>query len=302
MAKNRKDSTVAAVICAALGNIFWGFSFLFIKVALSFAPNSNVMLAHRFVLATLFMVLYLLICRKKISFRGKNWRPIFLLLLMMVLYYVFETYGILLTNSTVAGLVLAVVPVVTLATGALFLREYPTRRQVLFCAMPVAGVIIITASGMERGVISGLGILFLLLTMLASALYKTANRSAARDFTSFERTLLVLGISAVTFTILGLQSVDWHISAFLQPLSNGKYILCVLSLSLLCSIAANLLVNYASGKMSVFKVASFGSLSTLCSTVVGVVFLKEDASIALLVGAAMILIGIRQVTKPQPQT
>jgi drug/metabolite transporter (DMT)-like permease len=167
--------------------------------------------------------------------------------------------------------------------------------------MPVAGVIIITASGMERGSISGWGIIFLLLTMLASAFYKTANRSAAKEFTSFERTLMILSASAVTFTILGMQSVDWNISAFVAPFSSGKYTTCVLCLSLLCSIAANLLVNYASGKMSVFKVASFGSLSTLCSTVLGVVILKEDAGIALLIGAAMIMIGIRQVTKPQPK-
>jgi drug/metabolite transporter (DMT)-like permease len=58
-----------------------------------------------------------------------------------------------------------------------------------------------------------------------------------------------------------------------------------------------MLVNYATGKMSVFKVASFGSLSTLCSTVAGVLFLQEPVSIALLLGAVLILVGIRQVNK-----
>lgn len=82
-------------------------------------------------------------------------------------------------------------------------------------------------------------------------------------------------------------------------LLNGKYSLCVLSLSLLCSIVAGLLVNYASGHMSVFKVSSFGSLSTLCSMVAGVVFLREPVSISLLLGAVLILAGIRQVTKPK---
>jgi hypothetical protein len=62
----------------------------------------------------------------------------------------------------------------------------------------------------------------------------------------------------------------------------------MVSLSLLCSIAANLLVNYAVARMSVFKAASFGAVSTLCTTVGGILFLKEPANWQLLLGAALI--------------
>ena len=142
-----KENTAKAAICAALGNVLWGFSFLFTKVGLTIAPDPNVMLAHRFTMATLIMVILTLAGKGKISLKGKNWKPLALLLLLQTLYYVFETYGVLHTNTTIAGLVLAVVPVVTIGTGMLFLREFPTRRQALFCIMPVAGVIIITVSG-----------------------------------------------------------------------------------------------------------------------------------------------------------
>ena len=294
-----KKETVKAVLYAALGNIIWGFSFLFTKTGLAVAPNPNVMLAHRFILSTLFMGIPLLLGKEKISFKGKNWKPVVLLLLMQSCYFLFETYGILYTNATIAGLVLAVVPVVTIGTGALFLREYPTRRQALFCILPVAGVIIMTVSGKELGVVTPLGIIFLLLTMLVSAAFKTANRKAAQEFSSFERTFLVLVNSAVVFSLVGMGSVEWNIAAFAAPLLQGKYLFSVLCLSLLCSIVANLLVNYASGHMSVFKLSSFGSLSTLCSMVAGVLFLREPVSVSLLLGAVLILVGIRQVTKPK---
>ena len=294
-----KKKAAIAVLYAALGNIIWGFSFLFTKTGLAVAPNPNVMLAHRFILSTLFMGIPLLLGKEKISFKGKNWRPVVLLLLMQSCYFLFETYGILYTNATIAGLVLAVVPVVTIGTGALFLREYPTRRQALFCILPVAGVIIMTVSGKELGVVTPLGIIFLLLTMLVSAAFKTANRKAAQEFSSFERTFLVLVNSAVVFSLVGIGSVEWNVAAFAAPLLQGKYLFSVLCLSLLCSIIANLLVNYASGHMSVFKLSSFGSLSTLCSMVAGVVFLREPVSISLLLGAVLILVGIRQVTKPK---
>ena len=287
-----------AILCAALGNIIWGFSFLLTKVGLSAAPDPAVMLAHRFLLSTLTMGIMICTGKIKVSFKNKNWRPVLLLMLLQVSYYLLETYGVLYTNSTISGLVLAVVPVVTIGTGALFLREYPTRRQALFCIMPVVGVIVMTLSGKELGVVTPLGILFLLLTLLASALFKTVNRKAAREFSPFERTFLVLSVSALFFALLGMQKVSWDVKTFVAPLLQWKYLLSVLCLSLLCSIGANLLVNYATARMSVFKVASFGALSTLCSTVAGIVFLQEPVSLTLLLGAALILVGIRQVSKP----
>ena len=295
-----KNKTAIAVLFAALGNIIWGFSFLFTKLGLSVVAEPYIMLAHRFAISTLVMLGMMLFGKKKVSFKGKNWKPVVLLLLMQLSYYLFETYGILYTNSTISGLVLAVVPVVTIGTGALFLREYPTKRQVLFCIMPVVGVIVISVSGKELGISNPLlGGIFLLLTLLSSAIYKTANRKAAEEFSPFERTFLVLAISAVTFTVVGLKATDWSVADFVAPLLQPKYLVAVTTLGLLCSIVANILVNYAMGYMSVFKVSSFGSLSTLCAAVAGIVFLKEPVTVSLIIGGALILVGVRQVTKPK---
>lgn len=296
-----QNKTTKAVLCATLGNIIWGFSFLFTKVGLEFVHNPNVMLAHRFFLSSLFMLVPLLIGRSRISFRGKKWGLVLLLLLMQLCYYLFESYALLYTNTTISGLVLAAVPVVAIGTGIVFLKEYPTKRQVLFCVLPVTGVIMITVSGGEMGVIPLRGGIFLLLTLLSSAIYKTVNRRVAEEFSPYERTFMVLTISALTFAVAGLKSVSWDVSTFFAPLMHPKYFGAVVSLSLFCSIGANLLVNYAAGNMSVFKVSSFGSLSTLCAALVGVVFLKEPVSAALILGAILILVGIRLVTKSQQE-
>ena len=287
-----------ATICAILGNIIWGFGFLFTSVCLSVATEPNVMLAHRFILSTICMLFLMLIGKGRVSLKGKNWKPIIFLLLMQLFYYLFETYSVLYTNSTMSGLVLSVVPVVTIGTGALFLKEYPTRRQLLFCTMPVAGVIIMTVSGKDLGVATPLGIFFLLLTMLASALYKTANRKASAEFTPFERTFFVLLISATVFSFVGLGAVDWNVTAFVAPLMQWKYLLSVLSLGILSSIVANILVNYATEQMSAFKISAFGSLSTLCAGFAGIVILKEPVSVSFVLGGILILIGVQQVTKP----
>lgn len=294
-----KSKTAKAVLCAALGNILWGFSFLFIRVCLNVAPDPNVMLSHRFLLSALFMVFPILIRKEKITLKGKNWKLILILLATQIGYYVFETYGLLYTNTTIAGMVLAVTPVVSIGTGALWLREYPTRRQALFCIVPVIGVIVMAVSGKELGVVTTVGIILLLLTVVDSALYKTANRMASKEFSPFERTFFVLWASATFFTLVALNAIDWDIKAYFAPMLQIKYLLPLLCLSLLCSIVANLLVNYATGILSVFQVSSFGAISTLCSAFAGVVFLREPISWSLLLGAVLILVGIRQVTKPK---
>lgn len=294
-----KKQAALAIFCITLGNVFWGFSFLFTRVALGVeGVNPNILLSHRFILSTFLMLIPILMGRIKLSFKGKHLGPVAVLLFAQLAYFLTETYAVAATNATVSGLVLAVVPVVTIGTGILFLKEYPTKRQAFFCLMPVVGIILMTVSGKELGVVTPVGIAFLAAMLLLSALYKTVNRKASQEFSPYERTFMVLAISAVAFTFSGLGSVGWSVKDYVAPLGVPAYTLPMVSLSLLCSIAANLLSNYAVARMSVFKAASFGAVSTLCTTVGGILFLKEPANWQLLLGAALIIVGIWQVTRP----
>lgn len=294
-----KKQAALAIFCITLGNVFWGFSFLFTRVALGVeGVNPNILLSHRFILSTFLMLIPILMGRIKLSFKGKHLGPVAVLLFAQLAYFLTETYAVAATNATVSGLVLAVVPVVTIGTGILFLKEYPTKRQAFFCLMPVVGIILMTVSGKELGVVTPVGIAFLAAMLLLSALYKTVNRKASQEFSPYERTFMVLAISAVAFTFSGLGSVGWSVKDYVAPLAVPAYTLPMVSLSLLCSIAANLLSNYAVARMSVFKAASFGAVSTLCTTVGGILFLKEPANWQLLLGAALIIVGIWQVTRP----
>ena len=84
-----------------------------------------------------------------------------------------------------------------------------------------------------------------------------------------------------------------------MPLTNPRLILPVLALCLLCSIGSNMLVNYATGRMSVAKMSVFSSLITLCSTFGGVVLLGEPFSALSMLGTALIVYGIWQVSRPE---
>ena len=284
------------MVMASIGQIIWGFSVLFSKVALRTAPP-DVLLSIRFLLAALIMTLMIVFGKEKVFFRGKKWKPLLLLAVTEPIYFYFESYGILYTNATFAGVVLAVVPVVAIVLAIVFLKEFPTKRQAVFCLLPVAGVMLMTVSGNSLGIIQPIGVAFLMGACLSSAAYKTANRKSAEEYTPFERTYVVILFCAVIFTLAAFCTVKGDFSACLEPLSEPAFLFSVLMLSVFCSVVCNLLVNYAAGRMSVVKLSSLGSLTTLCSMFAGALFLNEPLTPGLLLGSVLILVGIRQVTK-----
>ena len=293
-----KGDRLLPVAAAVAGNAFWGFSFLFTRVALQ-ETTPELMLALRFMISFALMNIPLLLGRQKLRLKGKKLLPLLGLAVAEPVVFFAESYGILHTNATFAGVMVAIAPIFAIALAALVLKEYPSRRQLLFCLLPVIGVIIMVLSGKSLGVVTPLGVLFLLINCVGIAFYRLFNRWGSQEFTPFERTYMVLFSCLVVFTTSALISVKGDVGAFVAPVTNPRVIFPVLALCLLCSIGANMLVNYAAGRMSVAKLSVFSSLITLCSTFGGIVILREPFSAMSLVGTVLIVYGIWQVSRPE---
>ena len=294
---NQPHRQLFPALAACAGYTIWGFSYLFIRVALRYA-DPNVMLAIRFVLAFLLINIPLLTGHEKISLKGKPLKPLILFSLMEPLYFFAESYAVLYTNATYTGVVLAVSPIFSIALVAVLLKEFPTRRQFLFCLLPIAGVIIMTVSGSSLGILTPLGCLWLAATCLVAATMRTLNRMSSQSYSSFERTYFMMLAGSIIFPISALISNRGQLSAFTAPLSQLPFVLSIATLSVVCSVAANLFVNYAAGEMSVTKFSSFGTIMTVCSTFSGVLLLGEPMTASALIGAILTIIGIRWVSKP----
>ena len=286
-----------ALLAALAGNAIWGFSFLFTRTALKVVDLPAVLLSMRFIIAFLIMTGMLLLGKAQFSLKGKKVLPLLFLGIVEPLCFLLETYGILYTNATVAGVVMAVSPIVSILLEALLLHEIPSRGQLLFCLLPVLGVILITVAGSDLGIVTPLGMILLLGNCFTAGAYRTANRKSAEEFTAFERTYAVVTVSAVAFLTMALIQLKGNVGAYIEPLSDMSYVASLLVLSVFCSVVAYLLVNFGSGLMSVAKMATFGAISTVCSTFAGVVLLKEPVSWLILVGAVLIILGVWQVTR-----
>jgi len=96
-----------------------------------------------------------------------------------------------------------------------------------------------------------------------------------------------------------MRETGGDISCYLEPMKEPSFVAVILVMSVFSSVAANLLVNYAAGKIGVVEMSIVGTICTICSMFGGIIFLGEPMNLTAFIGAMMILIGIHQVTKPE---
>ena len=293
----QKDRTKSATL-AALGTcVIYGFSFMASRIALQHAPAA-IMLAIRFLVAMLVMLLLLASGRFRISLKGK---PVGRFLLMglcqPVIYFIGETNGINFTSSSFAGILIATIPVATALLSAVFLHEKMSLPTFGWIICSVIGAFIISAAQTGSGAIQIKGILWLLVAVISAAVFYVLSRSTADDFTPFERTFIMMLLGWVCFTA---QAAAEHGKDFIPLMKSGLtdrgLMLPILYLSVLSSVVAFLLQYYSVTYLELARITVFENIIPVISVAAGVIFLGEPFSPVQLAGMALILLGVYKVT------
>lgn len=281
---------------ALITNFIFGLSFVFSKQALSTA-DPIALLSFRFL--TAFVIMTILIALKVIKVRYKN-KPmkwlIILALIEPIIYFIFETYGLQKTSSSLGGLMIALIPIVVTILAIYLLSEKPSLKQIVSIMLSVSGVILIIL--MENSNDSGgstiLGILLLGGAVLSAAFFNIIARKISNYFTAIEVTYFMMFSGAICFNGISIINhiKDKTLQDYFLPLSSTSFIISVLYLGILSSVIAYFLANYTLSKMEASRSAIFANISTVVSIAAGVVFLHESFHIYHIVGSAMILAGV----------
>lgn len=292
-----KSKNKSAIIAALVVYTLWGFSFMASKVAQE-SVTPFVLLAYRFDIATLLLAIPVIIGKQKIHLRGKNIKPLLLLGLMEpCIYFIGEQYGIRFTNSAFSGVMIAVIPIVTMLFTAVFLKEKPTRAQWLFSFLSIGGIIVITLSENSGGSIRILGLFCLLLAVLTGSTYGVISRGISDEFSVFERTFVMQIMGAVFYTTLALIENAHDLGALVRPLGSIDFILAALYLAVGASVLGYTLFNYAVTNAPMPKVVILCNLTTVISVLAGVILLGDPFSVTSAIAMVAVLIGIWGVQK-----
>lgn len=297
----QKKTHTLSLLAALTSAVIFGMSFMFSKLALEVAAPT-VLLAFRFTVAVAAMSLVVLVNALVGKLRGRplfafslRGKPVYKLVLLGIVqpvaYFIFENYGILYTSSAVAGTIIAAVPVCCILMDVLVLHERVTLKQVLCALGAIGGVALISAGGAVM--VSALGMLFLLLTMLSDTLYYGISHNAAKRFTPFEMTYVMFIVGMVVFIPVGLiYAGGLHSPLITGPMHDGGFWVAVLYLGLLSSVLAYGLLNFANSHLSVSETSLFSNVTTVVSVLAGVVLLKEPFSVWQMLGVAVILVCV----------
>lgn len=290
-----KKSKSLAYISALLYALIVGLSFLFTKVALSTSSPIDI-LAYRFIASFLAISIPVLFKWVKVSYTKERIIKIIpLALLYPLLFFGFQTFGLMHATSSEAGIILASSPVFTMILASYFSKEKTNLYQKLSIVLSVLGVLyIMIKKGSSIDLANFKGIILLVLSALSFSSYSIMARKLTKDFTSTELSYIMITISFIFFTGLSIikHIVDGSISEFFIPLTNISFVISILYLGVLSTLVTSLLTNYALSKLEASKMSVFGNLGTVISIVAGVIFLKEEIFYYHIIGSILIIGGV----------
>ncbi|TXK76781.1 DMT family transporter [Paenibacillus sp. N3.4] len=303
------STTQKAYAAALLYTCIIGFSFMFVKIALTAASPIDT-LAHRFTLSLLAASIPIAMKKIKLTIKPKHLLTIVpLALLYPTSFFVFQVFGLAYSSSSEAGIIQASIPVFTLVLAAFVLGETSTFQQKLATCISTGGVIYIFAmKGFNLTSSSFLGAILILLSALSAAGYNVLAKKLTKSYSLFDLTYVMLFFGFLVFnsTALVQHQAAHTLTQYFQPFANYHFLLAILYLGVLSSLGTTLLSNYALSIMKASQMSVFSNLATLMTIAAGVVFLNEQLHYYHIIGAILIIGGILcaqlYVKKNKPST
>lgn len=281
-------------LCALGCETLFGLSYLFTR-RVTQTQSGFALLGWRFLVALAAMGVLALTGCVRIRLRGRDvWPLLRVALLSPCLYFIGETVGISRTTASESGAFLACIPVASLAASAVVLKKRPTYLQAAGILLTLLGVLATVLAVGFASSLSVSGYAFLLLAVLAYALYSVYVERAS-GYSEAEITFVMLAAGALVFgTLSAVQAaVQGTMGELISlPFRDGAFGMAVLYQGIGCSVLAFLLSNAAIARIGVNRTASFIGVSTVVSIAAGAFLLGERFTPGQLVGAAMILAGV----------
>lgn len=281
------------MLAALVANAIFGFSFIFSKLALQVA-HPLVILAVRFTFAFLALNLLLITGKIKINLKGK---PLSKLILMGIaqplLYFIFELYGLSMVSSALSGIIIAFVPVAVMLLAVAFLKDKPSPLQIFFTSLSIIGIALISILSNDGSKSYVLGVVLLIAAVICAAVFNLLSKKESQNFSVFERTYVMFLIATVGFNLLAFFVLKGnYLTHTLTALSNEKFLLSILYLSVLSSVTAFMLYNYSTAKISLIQSSSFSNIIPVVTVVAGVLILKESFNLLEYLLCFIIILGV----------
>ncbi|SFM06584.1 Permease of the drug/metabolite transporter (DMT) superfamily [Paenibacillus sp. 1_12] len=291
---NNKPNRLAYLAAVLYASII-GCSYLFVKLALESAQPVD-LLAHRFTISFAAASIPVLFGWIRLNIKLKEVVAILpLVAIYPVLFFTFQTYGLVDTSSSEAGIIQATVPMITLVMAMYWLKERPSLRQKLSTLLSVAGVAYLFISkGIHWQSVGFQGNLLILASAISLAGYGVLARKLLRNISAVSITYTMTVIGFVFFNSMNIvrHAGNGSLGHYFDPFMNLWFVGAILYLGVMASLVSSFLSNYTLSKMEASKMSVFNNVSTLVTVTTGIIFLQEQLTQDTIIGGAAIIAGV----------
>ena len=210
-----------------------------------------------------------------------------------VLYMLFETSGISMTTGITAGIILSLGPISSCICEEIILKEKSTLLQKVFLVLGIVGVVYIAINTNTReGKDTPIGILFVFLAVISGSLFLVFSRKSSSHFSAFEITYFSSALGAVAFNVINIvrHIIQGDILHYFNPYFDPKNMIGFVFLSIISTIVATSMNNYALSKIQVSTSSAFSGVSTLVTIIIGVVIGGEKLYSYHVIGLVLIVL------------
>lgn len=265
-------------------NVMWGLSFIASKHAMLSGFTPMTLALVRYVLAAACLLPMTLLREKRLALRREDrWLMLLSALTGVTLYYFCEYQGISRTSTVDASLILAAIPILTMAAETVIDKTRMGRRQVSGAVVSVAGTALIVLGGAQEGASSLTGDLFILGASVVWVGYIFLSKRLRTRYSSLSMNAWQAMLAVAT--LLPLAAME---DCDLGAVTPSGW-LAVGVLAVICSALCYWLYGNALYAMSPLASAIFINLIPLTTMVGGVCLLGETLTWQTVVGGGMII-------------
>jgi drug/metabolite transporter (DMT)-like permease len=279
----------ASAYAAAVGMTFaFGLSFVATKTALKgFEPLLLALMRFTLAGGILWVVWRLRPVREQLT-RRELGRLALVGFVSLTVYFSFENMGIARTSASAASILIAAIPVFVVVLNAFTLRERTSGRQWLGVLISFAGIVALVELGGGAGGGTLAGDLLVLAASFSAAVYGLLARRllvsrSALFVTTWQNlfgALFMLPLALVEALVVGVRRPT-------VTATGG-----VLFLSVVCSIAAYLMLNYAYRFLEASRASVFINLTPVVAVAAAYLVLGERFTAGQAVAAVVVLGGV----------
>lgn len=291
------NNKLTAYPAAILTVVLWGMSYIWADRLLGLGIPVEYFVPIRILLAGTLLLILNLATRRRIRMeKGDVWRFCLLALCMPFVYFLAETYGILLTDSpTITALLIATNPVITMFVGMLIFREKFGWPNIVGVFIALAGLWMVLYTHTSIGQNFWVGVMVLFVAVISEVSQISFTKHLSQRYSPSVIVMYQFLIGSLFFFPMFLSKGMPAFEAGLYL--SWKVIYPILALALLCSATAFTSWAYAISKLGVARTSVFLAVVPIVTALLSIVVGDERLAPMQWVGLTVAMVGIYMTQK-----